>query len=287
MTSETNKDIKRLFLIDGSALAYRSHFAFIRNPLTTSKGQNVSAVFGFINALLRILDQEKPELCCVVFDTPEPTFRHKKFKEYKATREKTPEELVDQLPLIKTLSEKLGITVIEVPGWEADDVIGTLAKDAAENRIDVFLVSGDKDFMQLVSERVTIYNISKADEDIVLLNAEGVVEQFGVSPEQVIEVMGLMGDASDNVPGVRGVGQKTALKLIKEYGSIEKLYENLDRISSPSLKTKLTNDRDVALLSHELVTIDTQVPLKITYADLGIADKNLTELRGSRRCTKP
>jgi DNA polymerase-1 len=268
-----------LFLVDGTALAYRSHFAFIRNPLTTSKGQNVSAVYGFINSLLRMLDQENPDFCGVAFDTPEPTFRHKKFKDYKATRDKTPDELIEQFPMIKTVTRNLGLSLLEIAGWEADDVIGTMAVEGADQGMEVFLVTGDKDFMQLVSDRIKIYNIFKSDEDSILQGIPEVEDKFGVPPEKVIEVMGLMGDSSDNIPGVRGVGEKTAIKLIKEFGTIAALYENLDRISAKGTRNKLETSRDDAFLSRELVTIDTKVPLEITMQALEIAPRNQDGLR--------
>jgi DNA polymerase-1 len=265
--------------VDGTALAYRSHFAFIRNPLTTSKGQNVSAVYGFVNSLLRILDQESPDFCGVAFDTPEPTFRHEKFKDYKATRDKTPDELIEQFPMIKTVTRNLGLSLVEVSGWEADDVIGTLAKSAAEQGMEVYLVTGDKDFMQLVSDRIKIYNIFKSDEDSILQGIHEVEEKFGVPPEKVIEVMGLMGDSSDNIPGVRGVGEKTAIKLIKEFESIEAIYNNIDKISAKGIRNKLETYRDDAFLSRELVTIDTKVPLEVTPPSLKIAPRDQDGLR--------
>jgi len=273
------KSIKTLFLVDGTALVYRAHFAFIRNPLLTSNGQNVSATYGYLLSLLRILDVEKPSLCAVAFDTPEPTFRHRKYTEYKATREKTPDELVAQLPDIKEITKNLGLSVLEMPGWEADDVIGTLAAEAAGQNIHVFMVTGDKDFMQLVTERVQIYKISGSDTDSMVHGVPSVVKKFGVEPGQVIEVMGLMGDSSDNIPGVPGVGEKTAIKLIKEFESIENVYRNLDNISSKALKTKLENNRDLAFLSRELVTINLDVPLKVKASELEIAEKNAQKLR--------
>ncbi|MFH2000218.1 MAG: DNA polymerase I, partial [Planctomycetota bacterium] len=276
-SSETRKP--KLFLIDGSALAYRSHFAFIRNPLTTSKGQNVSAVYGFIVSLLRILNAEKPDYCAVAFDTPQPTFRHEKYGEYKATREKTPDELIEQFPYIKSATEGLGIQVIEIPGWEADDVIGTLAVQGEGEGMDVFLVSGDKDFMQLVTNHIQIYNFTKSDSEVQIQGINEVKEKFGVDPDRVIEVMGLMGDASDNIPGVRGVGEKTAIKLINEFDSIDNLYNNIEKVSGKALKNKLSENKEMALLSRELVTIDVHVPLEQTSRSLDMGDRNAPLLR--------
>jgi len=252
---------QRLFLVDGTALAYRSHFAFARRPLLNSKGRDVGALFAYTGTLLRILEQETPPLIAVAFDLPEPTFRHAKYKEYKATRDKTPDELVEQLPDIKAVTAGLGITTLEKGGFEADDLIGTLAVQGAAKGCEVLIVGGDKDFMQLVSERVKIYNMTRPESDVVIQGIEEVRAKFGVVPEQVVEVMGLMGDASDNVPGVPGVGPKTASRLIQEHGSIAGLYAALESIKSKAMRTKLADNREQALLSRELVIIDTQVPL--------------------------
>ena len=175
----------RLFLVDGSALAYRSYFAFIRNPLINSKGENTSAVFGYTRTLLDILAQEKPEYIAVAFDTPEPTFRHERFVDYKATRQKMPDDMSVQLPRLKEVTEALGVALIELPGFEADDVMGTLAKQAERQGLDTYLVTGDKDLMQLVSPRVKIYSLRKVDNQQEVLDAAGVQQKFGVPPERV------------------------------------------------------------------------------------------------------
>ncbi|MHC4847688.1 MAG: 5'-3' exonuclease, partial [Planctomycetota bacterium] len=182
-----------LYLIDGTALAYRSHFAFIRNPLVNSKGQDTSASFGFITALLRLIREDKPEYMAVAFDRPEPTFRKEKFPEYKATREKAPREMIAQFPIIKELTEALGVPILELAGFEADDLIGTAARIAEERGLKVRIVSGDKDMMQLVTPKTVIYDISKRGGP-ELINATGVEAKFGVPPERVIDVLGLMGD---------------------------------------------------------------------------------------------
>lgn len=258
---------ERLFLLDGMALAYRAYFAFIRNPLRNSRGENTSAVFGFANSLLKILDDEKPEYVAAVFDTPEPTFRHKVFSEYKATREKMPDEMKDQLPQLKEMVDYFSIPLIEVPGFEADDIIGTYAKIAEKQGVDVYMVTADKDFMQLITDRVRMYNPLKKGVDVEIVDEKRVVEKFGVGPGGVVDVLGLMGDTSDNVPGVKGVGEKTAVKLIREFGSIQALYDNLDKVPG-KLREKLANGREQAFLSRTLVTIDTAVPVKVDFHDL-------------------
>jgi len=265
--TETATLQKRAFLVDGSALAYRSHFAFIRNPLTNSRGENTSAIFGFVRGLLKLIDDEHPDYLAVVFDTPEPTFRHKAYAEYKATRQKMPDDLVAQLPRIREFSEVLGAKIVEVPGFEADDVMGTLAKAAAKQQLATYLVTGDKDFMQLVDENTFVYNNGKSDK-VEILDVAGVKEKIGLPPNRVIDYLALMGDASDNVPGVPKIGGKTALELLLQYDSVENLLAQADSIKRANVRESLKNNRELALLSKQLVTIDTNVPLPLRMDDL-------------------
>ncbi len=276
--AETNNKRERLFLIDGYALAYRAYFAFIKRPLINSKGQNTSAIYGFINTLLRILKTEAPDHIAVVLDSKEPTFRHEKYKEYKATREKMPEDMVSQLELLKEVVRAFNIPVVEMPGFEADDIMGTLAKLAEKEDAETFLVTGDKDFMQLVSGRVKMYKPAKGNEEPEIIDSEGVRKKFGVDPEHVIDVLALMGDSSDNVPGVPGIGEKTAIPLIQQYGAVENLLNNVDKIEKKGIRTKLSGNRQSAILSKELVTIDTNVPLKISFHDLNARDWDTEKL---------
>ncbi len=250
----------RLFLLDGTALAYRAHFALQSSRLTTPQGQPCGATYGFALTLRRILEQEKPERIAVAFDPPGPTFRHKQFSDYKATREKIPEELVAQLDWLRELVRAHGIPIYEVKGYEADDVIGTLARQGDEKGWDVLIVSGDKDMMQLVTERVALYNVFKKDVDVELQSFEAVKEKFGVAPEHVIDVLAVMGDASDNVPGVKGIGEKGAIKLISEFGSVAGVLENLDKVKGKA-REYIERDREQLLMSLDLVTIRTDVPL--------------------------
>lgn len=268
---------ERLFLLDGMALAYRAYFAFITNPLRNSKGENTSAVYGFTTALIKILEDEKPEYIAVVFDTPEPTFRHKKFPAYKATREKMPEDMSSQLHLVKEMSEAMGVPVLELPGFEADDIIGTLSVRAAEENITAFMVTGDKDFMQLISKHIKMYNPLKKGVSLEIIETDGVREKFGIAPQNITDMLGLMGDAADNIPGVKGIGEKTAVKLIQTYGSIENLYEHLDELKG-KVKENLIEYKKNAFLSKELATIDTHVPINIDFHKLKSAKKNLPEL---------
>ncbi len=270
--------IERVYLIDAMALAYRSYFAFIRQPLMNSKGENTSAVYGFVTFLNRILSQEFPDHIAVVFDTGKPNFRHKEYKEYKATRQKMPDDMITQIPIIKEVVRAYNIPAIEMDGYEADDVIGTLAKQAEREGALTFLVSPDKDFMQLVSDTIKIFKPGKQSADIEIVDREGVKQKFGVTPDKVIEVLGLTGDASDNVPGVPGIGEKTAIPLIQKYGSIEEIYRHLDNIPQKGVRAKLEANKELAFLSKRLVTIDINVPLPINFHSLKAEKKNNAKL---------
>ncbi|MFZ5981209.1 MAG: DNA polymerase I [Candidatus Zixiibacteriota bacterium] len=262
-----NTKTKSLYLVDGSAIFYRAYFAFIRNPLINSKGENTSASFGFVNSLLKIIKDEKPDYFVVVFDTKEPTFRHQMYKEYKSTRAKMPDELVEQLPRIHQAVTALNIPSLEMPGYEADDIIGTIAKAAEKKGLEVRCVTGDKDFYQLVTERVKIYNPKKSADNAELYGPDEVKTKFGVLPEQVIDKLALMGDSSDNVPGVPGIGPKTADKLLEEFGNLEKVLNEYDRIKSKNIRDKIEKNIELAILSKKLVTIDVNAPIEYDFDD--------------------
>lgn len=246
-----------LYLIDGSAFAYRAFFAI--RGLTNSKGQPTNAVYGFARMLVKILREHDPSHIAVVFDAPGKTFRDEIFPEYKATREPTPDDLSSQFPLMHRVVEAFNVPIIMEPGVEADDVMGTLAKQAADQGMQAVLVTGDKDLLQLVTDRIRVYDPGKGD-DGQWLGVDEVRERFGVPPERVIDALGLMGDASDNVPGVRGIGPKTAKALLEKYGTLEALYEHIEELSGKQ-KERLLEDRDKAFLSRKLVTIRTDLSL--------------------------
>jgi len=269
--------VKRLFLLDGTALAYRSHFALARSGLSTADGMPTGATYGFTMSLRRILEQEKPDLVAVALDAKGPTFRHERYAEYKATREKAPEELIAQLPFIRDVVRAHGIPLFEVSGYEADDVIGTLSRQGEEAGFEVFLVSGDKDFMQLVSDKVQLYNIFKPGVDLVIQGIDAVKEKFGTTPEHMIDVLAIMGDASDNIPGVKGIGEKGAIKLISEFGSVQGVFDNLDKLT-PKQREKIEASRELLELSLELVTIDKEVPLDPDVEALTAPDPDAEEL---------
>ncbi|MDA7880685.1 DNA polymerase I [Akkermansiaceae bacterium] len=259
----------RLFLLDGMALVYRAHFAFIRNPITNSNGVNTSAIYGFANTLLTIIEKETPTHLAVAFDTSAPTSRHETYPEYKAQRESMPEELAAAIPEVKKLCAAFRIPVIEINGYEADDIIGTLAHQAEEKgNFDTFMVTPDKDFAQLVAPRTTMWKPGRQGSDHELLDLPAILAKWEIeSPKQVIDILGLWGDASDNIPGVPGIGEKTAKKLIGLYGSIEGLIDNIDKLKGKQ-KENVTNFADQARLSKELATIILDVPVEETLDDL-------------------
>jgi len=259
----------RLFLFDGSALTYRSHFAFIRNPLKNRAGLNTSAAFGFTRELLRILDAEAPERVAVVFDVSGKTFRHERYADYKATRQQMPDEMVECLPYVDRIVDGLGISRLGVEGFEADDVIGTLAKRGAAEGYEVFLVSGDKDFCQLVTDKVKIYNPYKVGvRGVEILDPAGVEQRHGIPPERFRDYLALVGDSSDNVPGVPSVGPKRALEILGQFGDLDQALANPSEFPRKGIAQKLTEFKDQALLSRELVTIDQDMDLDVSIDDL-------------------
>lgn len=271
--------MKRLFIIDGSAIAYRGFFAFIRNPLRTKSGENTSAVYGFTNSLLKILRDENPEYMAVAFDRPEPTFRHEIYGEYKATREQMPDELIPQIGAIKEMIEAFNIPLLELPGYEADDIMATLAQKAEKEGLEVYLVTGDKDMMQLVSDKIKVYNPKKAGSEIEILGPEEVKEKYGVKPSQIIDFLALMGDASDNVPGVKGIGEKKAVGLLQQFDTLERILDDTGKISSKADREKIEAGRDSALLSKKLVTLDTEVPIEFQISKLEVREWDEAKIR--------
>ncbi len=256
----------RCFLLDGTALAYRSHFAI--GGLTTPDGLPSGATYGFTLTLRRILETETPDRVIVAFDARGKTFRHKQFADYKATRQKAPEEMLAQLDWLREIVRAHGLPLYEVEGYEADDVIGTLTRQAEAAGYEVLLVTGDKDLMQLVNENVRLYNVFKKDVDLVLQGEAEVREKFGTDPAHVVDVLAIMGDSSDNVPGVKGIGEVGAKKLIEQWGSVEEILAHLDEVKGKT-REKLEASRDQMLLSLDLVTIRTDVPLDPPFEALG------------------
>ena len=265
----TNEE-KKLYLLDAYALIYRSYYAFINNPRITTTGINTSATFGFFNFLLELLELEKPTHLAVVFDPEGPTFRHEMYPPYKAQRPPMPEDLKKSVPYIKSIIEGLGIKSIVVSGFEADDVIGTLAKRGEKEGFQVYMITPDKDYAQLVSERVFMYKPGRAGNKSEVWGIPEVLDNFGIERvEQVIDILGLMGDTADNVPGCDGVGPKSAATLIYKYGSIEGVYQHIDELKGKQ-KERLLCCQDTVFLSKELVTINTEVPTDVNVEDLAL-----------------
>jgi DNA polymerase-1 len=257
----------KLFLLDAYALIYRSYYAFIKNPRVNSKGLNTSAIFGFVNTLEEVLRKENPSHIAVAFDPAGPTFRHVEFEAYKAQREATPEDIKRSIPIIKNIIRAYNIPVLEVSGFEADDVIGTIAKRADKERFDVYMMTPDKDYGQLTEPHIFMYKPRYGSNDFDLMDDRKVMEKYNLShPSQMIDLLGLMGDASDNIPGCPGVGEKTAIKLLLEFGSIENLLEKSDQLKG-ALKNKVDENREQILFSKFLATIKTDVPIEVEEDD--------------------
>ena len=271
--------MEKLFLLDAYALIYRAYYAFIKNPRINSKGMNTSAIFGFVNTLADVLKRQQPTHIGVAFDPAGPTFRHEAYEQYKAQREETPEDIRLSVPIIKEIITAFRIPILEVPGYEADDVIGTLATIAGGRGIDTYMMTPDKDYGQLVSEHVFMYRPRFGDKDFDTLGVEEVKAKFGIErPEQVIDLLGLMGDSSDNIPGCPGVGEKTALKLITEFGSIENLLANTDQLKG-ALKKKVEEHTEEIKFSRFLATIKTDVPIGLDMDSLLVKEPDEEKLR--------
>ncbi len=252
---------KRLFLLDAMALIYRAYYAFATNPRINSKGMNTSAIFGFANTVLELFRNEKPGYLGVAFDTHAPTLRHEAFPEYKAKREKMPEDIAMSIPLIKDFLKYMGIPRLEVDGYEADDVIGTLAKKAEKEGFTVYMVTPDKDFGQLVSERIFLYKPARMGKPAQILGPEEICEKWQLErPEQLIDILAMWGDAVDNIPGIPGIGEKRAVELLKRFGSIENLIANADQLKG-KMKENVINFAQQGLQSKDLATIITGVPI--------------------------
>jgi len=268
---------KKLILIDGNSIAYRAFFAL--PLLNNDKGVHTNAVYGFTMMLMKILEDEKPTHALVAFDAGKTTFRHKTFSEYKGGRQKTPPELSEQFPYIRELLQSYGIRHYELENYEADDIIGTLSLQGEKDGYEVIVISGDKDLTQLSSEKTTVYITRKGITDIESYTPEHIQEKYGLTPDRIIDMKGLMGDSSDNIPGVPGVGEKTAIKLLKEFETLEKLLQSIDQVSGKKLKEKLEEFKDQALMSKELATITREAPLTVGLGELEFPGMNEEKLR--------
>ena len=247
---------EKLFLIDGTAIIYRAFFAFIRNPLINSKGQNTGAIFGLVNTMLKMIEKYNIRNILVSFDQKEKTFRHEIDPSYKANRPPAPDDLVAQIEPIRQFFAAVNIHEVSLSGYEADDVLATLA-EKYKHDYEIFIVTGDKDFSQLVDDRVKLYDPFKEK----VAGKDQIVEKYGLKPEQFIDYLAICGDSSDNIPGVRGIGPKGAVKLLNEYGNLENIYDHIEEVSPQGTKKKLQESKESAFLSQELARIIRDVPL--------------------------
>ena len=270
---------KRLFLLDAFALIFRAYYALIRNPRITSKGKNTNAQFGFTNALVDLINKQKPSHMAICFDTAAPTERHTDFADYKANRQEAPEDLLASIPDIKKIIESFNIPIIETDGFEADDVIGTLAKQAEKAGYHVYMVTPDKDYGQLVSENIKIYKPPYQGGDVEIIGPAEVCEKWNIqNVDQVIDMLAMMGDAVDNIPGIPGVGEKTAAKLLAEYGSLEGVLDNADKIKG-AIGEKVRQGKDLAIMSKKLATIITTVPVEFHEENFKVTEPNKESLK--------
>ena len=262
------KENEKLFLLDAYALIYRAYYAFIKSPRINSKGLNTSAILGFVNTLEEVLRKENPTHIGVAFDPKGPTFRHEAFPAYKAQREETPEGIREAIPYIKQILEAYHIPILEVAGYEADDVIGTIAKKSGEMGLKTYMMTPDKDYGQLVKSNVFMYRPKYGDKEFEILGPDEIAKKYDISsPLKVIDLLGLMGDASDNIPGCPGVGEKTAVKLIHEFDSIENLLANTNQLKG-ALQKKVEENAEQIRFSKFLATIKTDVPIDFNPSEL-------------------
>lgn len=264
---------KRLFLIDGNSFCYRAFYAI--RALSNSKGMATNAVYGFVTMLNKLVKDSRPDMLAVAFDLKGPTFRHKKFEEYKIHRKPMPDDLVTQMPVIKKVVQAYRIPIYEMEGYEADDVLATVATKAARHDIDVFIVTGDKDALQMVGPHISVVSTHK--DDLVYDRAK-VEEVYGVGPDRITDIMALMGDATDNIPGVRGIGEKTAVELIREFGDLDTLMRNIDRVKGAAKQKALRENEKMAWLSKELATADLAVPVEVRFEDLTLKEPDRAAL---------
>ena len=265
------KKTNLLILIDGNAIAYRSFYAFIKNPLINSYGEHVGAVLGFVKTLNKLIAQIIPTHIACIFDSAAPTFRHKMYKEYKATRTGMPNELLIMLPWIQKMLRGFNIPTIEMSGYEADDIIGTLAKKAAENTYQVGIFTFDKDFYQLINDKIKILH----PNTFTWFGKTDVKEKMGVPPERIIDLLALMGDSSDNVPGLPGVGPKTAVKLLNQFDNFDVIMRSADQVTQKKIANSIRENNEIAQLSRKLVTIDIDVSI--------LFDEEVLQLRAPNR----
>ncbi len=272
--------MKKLFLLDAMALIYRAYYAMIKSPRYTTTGLNTSAMLGFTNTLYEVIKNEKPTHIAVAFDTGAPTLRHADFEEYKANREATPDDIVTAIPYIKRIITAFGIPILSKDGYEADDIVGTVAKQAEIDGFEVYMMTSDKDYGQLVSEHIFMYKPAKFGQKAEVVGVEGICEKYGIQqPEQLIDMLGLWGDSSDNIPGVPGIGEVKAKKLIAQFGSIENIYARINEVDNAKLRQTLIDNEEQALKSKALATIILDVPIEYQWDDMKFGNIHVSDLQ--------
>lgn len=258
--------MKKLILIDGNAIVHRSFHAL--PPLTNRKGEMTNAVYGFSSVLIKVINELKPDYMVATFDLAAPTFRHIEYDQYKAKRVKAPDELYEQIPKTKEVLTAFGVPILEKEGFEADDIIGTVAKKYTNKEIEILILTGDLDTLQLIDDNIRVYTMKKGINDTFIYSEKEVEERYGLKVSQMIDYKALRGDPSDNIPGVKGIGEITATSLLKEFGTLENLYKNVDKVKSKNVMEKLKKDKQMAFFSKSLATIRLNVPVKISLKEL-------------------
>ena len=263
---------EKILLIDGHSILNRAFYGM--PDLTNSQGQHTGAVYGFLNIMFRILDEEKPQYLAVAFDLHAPTFRHKMYQEYKGTRKAMPQELREQVPVMKEVLQAMGIPVVSMEGYEADDLLGTLGRQGEEKGMDVTILSGDRDLLQLATDHILIRipKTTKGQTVIENYHTQEVIDKYQLTPSQIIDLKALMGDSADNIPGIPGVGEKTATKILLAFGTVENAYEHVEEVKPNKARESLKNHYDLAELSKTLATIDTKSPVSFVFEDARVKD---------------
>jgi DNA polymerase-1 len=270
---------KKFIIIDALALAYKAYFAFINRPLMTSKGEPTSSVYGFINQIVKVLEDHKPDYIAVAFDSKEKTFRHEMYEDYKSSRDKMPDDMIPQIDRIKQIIDALNIPYYILPRYEADDIVGTAVKFAEEEGFDSFAVTPDKDYFQLVTDKVNVVRPGKSTDEAIIFNRKKVIDDLGFEPKYMVDYLALIGDSSDDIPGVKGIGPKSAVPLIQKYGSLESIYVHLDDIDKAGIKNKLIENKKNAFISKELATINCDVPLKFDFEKAKFSPPDFDKLK--------
>ncbi len=269
---------KRFVIIDAMALAYKAYFAFIRRPLSTSRGEPTSAVYGFVTQLFKILEDTKPSYLAIAFDSKEKTFRHEKYELYKSSRAEMPEDMIPQIGRIKEIINAFNIPIFILPGYEADDIIGSAVKKAAARGLESIAVTPDKDFVQLLEDNIKIVKPGKSTEEIEIIDVKKAIEIYGFEPPLMVDYLALVGDQADDIPGVKGIGPVTAKPLIRKFGTLENIYENIEKIEKKSIREKLLQNKELAFLSKELATIITDVPLELNIEKTKVKQPDFNKL---------